>query len=203
MQRRISIRGRVRPSVGPYVPCYFWRWKVRILGASCAVYPALFYFFIIVNLKKKEGALIRQNTVIMIALAVRKIQNVQNNKKYDDKKSHPAFLRHMIPYSWLCLVKTNMKWYENSLQLKTTSDERVARNFAIWFELTGMINGFLRWNGLSFHPAFCTSFTDVYFLGGEKKYQQQLKLKNITTKQQQQQQQQKWGEMDEPKTCLI
>ena len=32
----------VRRSVGPYVPCYFRRWKERILGASCAVYPALF-----------------------------------------------------------------------------------------------------------------------------------------------------------------
>ena len=61
MRRRISIWGCVRPSVGPsvrrsvgpsvrrsvrpYVPCYFRRWKVRILGASCAVYPALFLFF--------------------------------------------------------------------------------------------------------------------------------------------------------------
>ena len=51
MRSRISIRGRVRPSVrrsvrrsvGPYVPCYFWMWKVRVLGASCAVYPALFF----------------------------------------------------------------------------------------------------------------------------------------------------------------
>ena len=46
MRRRISIWGCVRPSVGPSVrrsvPCYFRRWKVRILGASCAVYPALF-----------------------------------------------------------------------------------------------------------------------------------------------------------------
>ena len=33
------------PSVGPSVPCYFRRWKVRILGASCAVYPALFSIF--------------------------------------------------------------------------------------------------------------------------------------------------------------
>ena len=32
----------VRPSVRRSVPCYFRRWKVRILGASCAVYPALF-----------------------------------------------------------------------------------------------------------------------------------------------------------------
>ena len=32
----------VRPSVCLSVPCYFRRWKVRILGASCAVYPALF-----------------------------------------------------------------------------------------------------------------------------------------------------------------
>ena len=37
MRRRISVRGRVRP----YVLCYFRRWKVRILGASYAVYPAL------------------------------------------------------------------------------------------------------------------------------------------------------------------
>ena len=48
MRLRISIRGRVRsfvrPSVRPYVPCYFQRWKVRILGATCAVYPALFPF---------------------------------------------------------------------------------------------------------------------------------------------------------------
>ena len=46
MRRRISICLRscpsVRPSVGPSVPRYFRRWKVRILGASCAVYPALF-----------------------------------------------------------------------------------------------------------------------------------------------------------------
>ena len=45
MRRRISIWGRVRPSVRPsvrpLVPRYFRRWKVRILGASCAVYPAL------------------------------------------------------------------------------------------------------------------------------------------------------------------
>ena len=32
----------VGPSVGPYVPCYFRRWKRRILGASSTVYPALF-----------------------------------------------------------------------------------------------------------------------------------------------------------------
>ena len=50
MRRRISIRGYVLrsvgpsvcPSVGPSVPRYFWRWEVCILGASCAVYPALF-----------------------------------------------------------------------------------------------------------------------------------------------------------------
>ena len=50
MRRRISIRGCVRPSVrqsvgpsvGRSVPSYFQRWKARILGASCAVYPALF-----------------------------------------------------------------------------------------------------------------------------------------------------------------
>ena len=47
MRRHISIRGRFHPSVGPYVPCYFWRWKVRILGASCAVYPSLFFHFFI------------------------------------------------------------------------------------------------------------------------------------------------------------
>ena len=41
MRRRISIRGPVRPSVRMSVPCYFRSWKVRILGASCAVYPAL------------------------------------------------------------------------------------------------------------------------------------------------------------------
>ena len=34
----------VRRSVGPSVPRYFRRWTVRILGASCAVYPALFFF---------------------------------------------------------------------------------------------------------------------------------------------------------------
>ena len=43
---RISIRGCVRPfvgpSVGPCVPCYFGRPDECILGASCAVYPALF-----------------------------------------------------------------------------------------------------------------------------------------------------------------
>ena len=52
MRRRISIRGRVRPSVRPSV-----RWSVcpsrvifegekYILGASCAVYPALFSPFL-------------------------------------------------------------------------------------------------------------------------------------------------------------
>ena len=46
MRRRISIRGCVRPSVGPSVPRYFRRWKVRLLGASCAVYPALISFMI-------------------------------------------------------------------------------------------------------------------------------------------------------------
>ena len=65
MRRRISIRGCVRlsipslrrsvlpsvrpsvgPSVRPSVPSYFRRWKERILGASFAVYPALFYFFL-------------------------------------------------------------------------------------------------------------------------------------------------------------
>ena len=57
MRRRISIWGCVRPSVRPsvrrsvrrsvrpYVPCYFRRWKESILGASCAVYPALFPLF--------------------------------------------------------------------------------------------------------------------------------------------------------------
>ena len=50
MRRRISIRGCVRPSVGPSVgrsvrrsvrptPVIF----KRVLGASCAVYPALFF----------------------------------------------------------------------------------------------------------------------------------------------------------------
>ena len=51
MRRRISIWGRarptvrpsVRPSVRPLVPCYFRRWKSRILGASCAAYPALLF----------------------------------------------------------------------------------------------------------------------------------------------------------------
>ena len=38
----IRLCPSVRPSVRPYVPCYFRRWKERILGASCAVYPALF-----------------------------------------------------------------------------------------------------------------------------------------------------------------
>ena len=33
----------VCPCVGPSVPCYFRRWKERILGASCAVYPALLF----------------------------------------------------------------------------------------------------------------------------------------------------------------
>ena len=42
MRRRISIRGRV----GPSVPCFFWRWKIRVLGASCAVYPALFSSYV-------------------------------------------------------------------------------------------------------------------------------------------------------------
>ena len=40
-----SVGPSVRSSVGPSVPCYFRRWKVRILGASCAVYPALFILF--------------------------------------------------------------------------------------------------------------------------------------------------------------
>ena len=46
MRRRISIRGCVRPSV----PSYFRRWKERILGASFAVYPALFSFFSFLSL---------------------------------------------------------------------------------------------------------------------------------------------------------
>ena len=37
-----SVGPSVRSSVGPSVPCYFRRWSVRILGVSCAVYPALF-----------------------------------------------------------------------------------------------------------------------------------------------------------------
>ena len=37
----LSIGPSVRRSVGPSVPRYFRRWKVHILGASCAVYPAL------------------------------------------------------------------------------------------------------------------------------------------------------------------
>ena len=56
MRRRISIWGCVRPSVGSSVhwsvgpsicrsvcPVFFRRLKERILGASCAVYPALFF----------------------------------------------------------------------------------------------------------------------------------------------------------------
>ena len=43
MRPRISLKGIM--SVRPSVPCYFRRWKSRILGASCAVYPALFLFF--------------------------------------------------------------------------------------------------------------------------------------------------------------
>ena len=39
----MSIRPSVRPSVRRSGPCYFRRWKVCILGASCAVYPALLY----------------------------------------------------------------------------------------------------------------------------------------------------------------
>ena len=37
----------VRPSVRPNVPCYFWRWKERILSASFAVYPALLSHFLL------------------------------------------------------------------------------------------------------------------------------------------------------------
>ena len=37
------VRPSVRPSVRRSVPCYLRRWKVRILGASCAVYLALFF----------------------------------------------------------------------------------------------------------------------------------------------------------------
>ena len=47
MRRRISIWGRVRPSVRLSVcpsRVLFRRWKVRVLGASCAVYPALFFY---------------------------------------------------------------------------------------------------------------------------------------------------------------
>ena len=36
---------RMCPSVRLSDPCYFRRWKVCILGASCAVYPALFIAF--------------------------------------------------------------------------------------------------------------------------------------------------------------
>ena len=48
MRRRISIRCRVRPSIRRSVRrsvCPVLFLKVRILGASCAVYPALFYSF--------------------------------------------------------------------------------------------------------------------------------------------------------------
>ena len=38
----MSVRPSVRPSVSLSVPCYFRRWNEHILGASCAVYPALF-----------------------------------------------------------------------------------------------------------------------------------------------------------------
>ena len=41
MRRRISIRGRVRPSVGPSVRLSRIIFR-RVLGASCAVYPAFF-----------------------------------------------------------------------------------------------------------------------------------------------------------------
>ena len=40
MRRRCK---RSSPSVRRSVPSYFGRWKVRLLGASCAVYPALFF----------------------------------------------------------------------------------------------------------------------------------------------------------------
>ena len=46
---RPSVRRSVGPSVGPLIPRYFRRWKVRILGASCAVYPALFLFFLFLS----------------------------------------------------------------------------------------------------------------------------------------------------------
>ena len=57
MRRRISIRGRVRPSVRPSVGPSVRLSRVifkRVLGASCAVYPALFlfclsFFFCFVN----------------------------------------------------------------------------------------------------------------------------------------------------------
>ena len=44
MRRRISIRGRVRPSIRPSV-CLSRVIFKRVLGASCAVYPALFIMY--------------------------------------------------------------------------------------------------------------------------------------------------------------
>ena len=78
MRRRISIRGCVRPSVGPSVrrsvrrsvgPVLFSRVKVRILGASCAVYPALFFTIETWDGVKNEYSLILKNLVFPLAPA--------------------------------------------------------------------------------------------------------------------------------------
>ena len=59
LRRRISIRGRVSSPVGPsfrrsvrlsVCPVLLSKVKARILGASCAVYPALFFLFFIFTL---------------------------------------------------------------------------------------------------------------------------------------------------------
>ena len=49
---RRSVRTSAGPSVRPLVPCYLRRWKVRILGVSFAVYPALLLTYPTFSLEK-------------------------------------------------------------------------------------------------------------------------------------------------------
>ena len=88
MRRRISMWGRVRPSVrrsvGPLVPCYFRSWKVRILGASFAVYPAL--FFLSSKMASRLKSVIRR---IYIASKKKRKRKKERKKEQKRKKDPP------------------------------------------------------------------------------------------------------------------
>ena len=87
----------VRRSVGPYVPCYFRRWKVRILGASCAVYPALFTLIILPLLavvNDRKDVFIRQkkkNIWIMDWIINFKCRDVIKVLKTNKRQVCPSF----------------------------------------------------------------------------------------------------------------
>ena len=127
MRRRISIRGSVRPSVGPsvrrsvrpYVPCYFQSWKERILGASCAVYPALFFFDKWKNLVVEEdhkGA--SHNGLHDIYNAIQKQGQTDMTKTYMRKTDGPTFLLSYL--YWGVTLK-------NIFFLLILSDDRILR----------------------------------------------------------------------------